>query len=96
MTNERVKVKPNATGKLWKKIQSDNMPNYNEKEWLSRLGWLIDDFKNKKLTIIRLHFRDPLFTPIEREEIIEMINHLSNYYADSSFHLCFNKTREKS
>ena len=94
VTNERVKVKPNAAGKLWKKIERDNLPNYNEEKWLRCLGWFIDDFKNKKSTIIRLHFGDPLFTPIEREEIIEMINYLSNYYADSSLHLCFNQMRE--
>ena len=40
------------------------------------------------------YFGDTMFTRIERDEIIEMINYLSNYYADSSFHLCFNKTRE--
>ena len=52
--NESVKVKPNAAGKLWTKIERDKMPNCNEEEWLRRLGLLIDDFKNKKLTIIRI------------------------------------------
>ena len=37
---------------------------------------------------------DPLFTPIEKEIIQEMMEFLSNLYPHLSFHLCFNNIRE--
>ena len=93
-THGKVKTKPNAVGKLWKSVTKNDMPPYNEEDWLRKLGWFIDEISNKKLTLIRLIFGDPLFTPIEKEIIKEMMEFLSNLYPHLSFHLCFNNIRE--
>ena len=69
------------------------MPKYNEENWLYYLSWFIEEFVNKKLTIVRLSFGDSLFTPLEREVIQEIMGILSNYYPDKNFHICFSKTR---
>ena len=53
---------------------------YSQEEWLTNLTWIIEEIENKKLTIIRLIFGDPLFTPIEKECIQELIVFLSNHY----------------
>ena len=70
------------------------MPPYNEEDWLRKLGWFIDEITNKMLILITLIFGDPLFPPIEREIIQEMMEFLSNLYPHLSFHLRFNNTRE--
>ena len=33
----KVKTKPKAIGKLWKKIKKEEMPNYDEEDWLIKL-----------------------------------------------------------
>ena len=93
-TTGKIKTKPNAIGKLWKEVTKDDMPIYNEENWLYKLSWFIEEFVNKKLTIVRLSFGDPLFTPLEREVIQEIMEFLSNYYPDKNFHICFSKIRE--
>ena len=90
----KIKTKPNAIGKLWKEVTKDDMPIYNEENWLYKLSWFIEEFVNKKLNIVRLSFGDPLFTPLEREVIRETMEFLSNYYPDKNFQICFSKTRE--
>ena len=70
------------------------MPPYTEEEWLTKLTWTIEEIENKKLTIIRLIFGDPLFTPIEKESIQELIEFLTNHYPHLSLHVCFSSTRE--
>ena len=93
-TQGKVETKPNAMGKLWKSVTKNDMPPYNEEDCLRKLGWFIDEISNKKLTLIRLIFGDPLFTRIEKEIIQEMMEFLSNLHPQLSFHLCFNNTRE--
>ena len=61
------------------------MPPYNEEDWLRKLGWFIDEISNKKLTLIKLIFGDPGFTPIEKEIIQETIEFVSNLYTHLSF-----------
>ena len=90
----KVKTKPNAIGKLLKEIKKEEMPDYDGEEWLIKLSWIIEEINNKKLTIIRLIFGDPLFTPLQKEVLQEMIEFLSNYCPHLSFHLCFTPTRE--
>ena len=90
----RVKNKPNAIGKLWKEINKEDLLPFNEENWLRKLGWLVDEFINKKLTMIRLIFNDPLITPIEKEVIQEMLEFLSNFYPDIQIHMCFSNKRE--
>ena len=70
------------------------MPPYTEEEWLTKLTWIIEEIENKKLTIMRLIFGDPLFTPIEKESIQELIEFLANHYSHLSLHVCFSSTRE--
>ena len=38
-----VKTKSNAIGKLWKAIKKKEMPNCDEKYWLIKLGWIIEE-----------------------------------------------------
>ena len=90
----KIKTKPNAIGKLWKEVTKDEMPMYNEEDWLYKLSWFIEEFVNRKLSIVRLSFGDPLFTFLEREVIQEIMEFLSNYYPDKNFHICFSTTRE--
>ena len=90
----KIKTKPNAIGKLQKEVTKDEMPMYNEEDWLYKLSWFIEEFVNKKLSIVRLSFGDPLFTLLEREVIQEIMEFLSNYYQDKNFHICFSTTRE--
>ena len=90
----KVKTKPNAIGKLWKDIKKEDMLPYNEEEWLTKLTWITEKIENKKLTMIRLIFGDPLFTPIKKESIQELIECLSNHYPRLSLHVCFSLTRE--
>ena len=90
----KIKTKPNAIRKLWKKVQKEDFPPFNEEEWLRKLGWIIEEFINKKLTLIRLIIGDPLFTPIEKELLQEILEYFSTLYPQLSFHLCFNNTRE--
>ena len=59
-----------------------------------KLSWIIEENNSKKLTIIRLIFGDPLFTPLQKEVLQEMMEFLSNYYPHLNFHLCFTPTRE--
>ena len=54
----------------------------------------MDEIKNKKVTIKRLIFGDPLFTPLQKEVLQEMIEFLSNYYPHLNFYLCITPTRE--
>ena len=61
---------------------------------MTKLTWIIEEIENKKLTIIRLIFGDPLFTPIEKESIQELIEFLANHYPHLSLHVCFSSTRE--
>ena len=70
------------------------MTPYNEEEWLIKLTWIIEGIENKRLTIIRLIFGDPLFAPVEKENIQELIEFLSNHYPHLSLHVCFSSTRE--
>ena len=72
----KVKTRPNAIGKLWKHITKEELPPFDKEDWLRKLGWFIDELENKKLTIIRLSFYDPLITPIEKETIQEMLEFL--------------------
>ena len=58
-----------------------------------KLTWLIEKIE-KKLTIIRLIFGNPLFTPIEKESIQELIEFLSNHIPHLSLHVCFSSTKE--
>ena len=76
----KIKTKPNAIGKLWKEIKKEEMPDYDEEDWLMKLSWSIEEIKSKNLTIIRLIFGDPLFTPLQKEVLQEMMEFLSNYY----------------
>ncbi|XP_033226619.1 luciferin 4-monooxygenase-like [Belonocnema kinseyi] len=50
-------------------------------------GWLVEEFKDKKLTIVRLIFGDPTYTLLEKEILLEMIQYLSNQYPDTGFHI---------
>ena len=84
-TTGKIITKPNAIGKLWKEVTKDYMPIYNEENLLYKLSWFIEEFVNKKLTIVRLSFGDPLFTPLEREVIQKIMEFLSNYYPDKNF-----------
>ena len=52
------------------------MPMYNEEDWLYKLSWFIEEFVNRKLSIVRLFFGDPLFTLLEREVIQEIMEFL--------------------
>ena len=61
---------------------------------MTKLTWIIEEIENKKLTIIKLIFRDPLFTPIEKKSIQELIEFLSNHYPHLRLHVCFSSTRE--
>ena len=90
----KIKIKPNTIGKLWKEINKQDMPLNNEEEYLNELSWLIEEFGNKNLTIVRLIFGDPLFTPIQKEKLQEMIKFLSNFYLQLNFYLCFTAARE--
>ena len=90
----KVKTKPNAIGNLWKEIKKQEMPDYGEEDWLIKLSWIIEANNNKKLTIIRLISGDPLFTPLQKEVLQEIMGFLSNYYPHLNFHLCFTPTRE--
>ena len=49
---------------------------------------------NRKVIIIRLIFGDPLITPLGKELLQKMLEFLSAYYPNLSFHVCFNNTRE--
>ena len=49
---------------------------------------------NRKLIIITLVFENPLITPLEKEILQEILEFLSTYYPNLSFHLCFNNRRE--
>ena len=85
-TNARAVKKPNAGGKSWNKIQkrsSDNssieiLPNFDERTWMTRLFEIITSFKNRKLTIARLHFHNPTNTPLEKIKLDTLLNFLSN------------------
>ena len=70
------------------------MPDYGEEDWLIKLSWIIEEIKSKKLTFIRLMFGDPLFTPLQKKILQEMVEFLSNYYPHLNFHLCFTPTKE--
>ena len=43
---------------------------------------------------MRSIFGHPLFTPIQKETLQEIIEFLLNYYPHLNFHLCFTATRE--
>ena len=62
-----IKTKPNVLRKLWKNITKNDLGEFNEENWLVKLGWIIDEMVNKKLIIIRLIFGDPLVTPLEKK-----------------------------
>ena len=79
---------------LWKEIKKEEMPDYNEEDWLIKLSWIIEEINIKKLTIIRLIFGDPLFNPLQKKVLQEMMEFLSNYYPNLNFHLYFTPTRE--
>ena len=68
--------------------------HWTEEEWIKKLGWLIDEIKNKQLTFVIFIFGDPLFTSIQKEFVLEAIEFLSNYYPEVGFNLCFTNTRE--
>ena len=36
-TTGKIKVKPNAITKLWKEVTKEDMPEYNEEDWLYKL-----------------------------------------------------------
>ena len=78
----KVKIKPSAIGKLWKHVTKEELSPFDEEDWIRKLGWFIDELANKKLTIVRLTFDDPLISPIEKELIQEMLEFLSNLYPD--------------
>ena len=90
---DNVKTKPNAIGKLWKNITKEEMMSENEKEWLNKLFLKITEV-NVDLTIVKFSFGDPLFTPVQKETLKEMVEFLSKYFYDRKFFLCFTPTRE--
>lgn len=90
----KIKIKPNAAGKLWKEINKDKLGPYNEKKWLSQLIEISTELRDKGYTILRMAINDPLITPLEKETIQTMIEYISTMYAEENFHLCFNNIRE--
>ena len=89
-TTTRAIKKPNAGEKLWKKIQKRPscdaltvvLPPFDEGKWLTQLQEVINNFKNRRLTIVRLHFLDPTITPIGKVYLENLLNFLSNKEAE--------------
>ena len=48
-------------------LKKEEMSDYDEEDGLIKLSWIIVEINKKKLTILRLIFRDLLFTPLQRE-----------------------------
>ncbi|XP_033213766.1 uncharacterized protein LOC117170832 [Belonocnema kinseyi] len=92
----KIKIKPNAIGKLWTTLKKEDLPKFIEEQWLRKLGQLIEEILSKNLTIIRICIGDPLISPMEKESLQEMLEFLSTYYRENSFSLCFVNTRELS
>ena len=99
-----VKEKPNAGGKLQRKISKErvgtkqeihyNLPVYNEKEWLRVIHEIYTDGINNKLTIIRYHFVDPTLTPVEKLKLKYILNFLSNKNTGQRFYICLTPRTE--
>ena len=53
-TPGKIKVKPNATVKLWTTLKKEDLPAFNEEQWLRKIGQIIEDILNKKLAVIRI------------------------------------------
>ena len=92
-TKSRAIKKPNAGGKLWKKIQKREtedintvqLSSYDKKKWLTILDEITQELLRRKF---RFHFNGPTTTPFEKIQIEEMLNFLSLKYPDNDFRYC--------
>lgn len=65
-------------------------------KWLQYLQNVVKDFIDRKLTFVRMHIDDPLITPIEREELFDMMNYISTLHPNLKLNACFSDTTELS
>lgn len=93
-TETIVKIKPNAIGKLWRKITKTQLSAFDTEKWLQYLQNTIKEFTDRKLTLVRIHLDDPLITPVEREELFDMIKYVSTLHPTLKFNICFSNTTE--
>ena len=94
INSNKIKIKVNVTGKLWKEVTKQDLPVLRGEEWLKKIETLIENSIEKKLSIARLIIEDLLITAIEKEFIQELIEFLSTIYSEQNSLLCFNNTRE--